>query len=312
MHPAGSVIAFTTASGAGYGLLFWLGAMWLTGGVPVHGSVPLVTLVVGTSLVTVGLISSTLHLGHPERAWRAFSQWRSSWLSREGVAALFTYVPIVLCLAAVLSGSDSALDQASTLLGGLLAVGSGATVYCTGMIYASLKSIARWHNPLVVPIYLLFAAMSGAILLWVILLVFGVAPAWLAWLCGAMTLLTWGVKWSYWRSTDAAPIAGTINSATGLGGEVHAFDPPHTEDNYLLKEMGFRVARKHASKLRMSAIIFGLVTPIVFIVAGTALSAPWAIVATMIAAIAVMLGVVIERWLFFAEAQHAMSHYYGH
>ena len=45
-------------------------------------------------------------------------------------------------------------------------------------------------------------------------------------------------------------------SATGLGGlgEVRLLDTPHTADNYLFTEMGYRIARKHAAKLRRVAI----------------------------------------------------------
>src|SRR5215207_728533 len=96
MHPAYSVILFTTASGAGYGLLALLGLVGFSHGVVSNFWFGLVSLFIGLGLVTIGLLSSTLHLGHPERAWRAFSQWRSSWLSREGVAAVATYVPAVL------------------------------------------------------------------------------------------------------------------------------------------------------------------------------------------------------------------------
>ena len=53
----------------------------------------LLLMIIALVLITAGLLSSTAHLGRPERAWRAFSQWRTSWLSREGVAAVFTYVP---------------------------------------------------------------------------------------------------------------------------------------------------------------------------------------------------------------------------
>ena len=93
MHPAKSVIFFTTASGAGYGLLFWLGLYGSLGLLPAGTWFAVVGFGLALVLVTAGLISSTFHLGHPERAWRALSQWRSSWLSREGVAAIVTYVP---------------------------------------------------------------------------------------------------------------------------------------------------------------------------------------------------------------------------
>src|SRR5882672_7010784 len=93
MHPSFSVIFFTTASGAGYGLLALLGVLTPLGVVPVSQLFGFVAMALAFGGITAGLISSTFHLGRPERALRAFSQWRSSWLSREGVAAVLTYVP---------------------------------------------------------------------------------------------------------------------------------------------------------------------------------------------------------------------------
>ena len=93
MHPAPSIVVFTVLSGAGYGLLALLGLGVLLGTMPATPATGLAGLGLGLGLATAGLVSSTFHLGHPERAWRALSQWRSSWLSREGVAALATFVP---------------------------------------------------------------------------------------------------------------------------------------------------------------------------------------------------------------------------
>ena len=93
MHPAYSVIVFTTASGAGLGLLAWLALLGLLDLVATERWLGFTGLALAFVLITGGLLSSTSHLGRPERAWRAFSQWRTSWLSREGVAAVATYVP---------------------------------------------------------------------------------------------------------------------------------------------------------------------------------------------------------------------------
>ena len=56
----------------------------------------------------------------------------------------------------------------------------------------------------------------------------------------------------------------TAGSATGLGrfGRVRLFAAPHTEENYLLQEMGYKVARKHALKLRRIAWLAGFCGPI--------------------------------------------------
>src|SRR6476469_1812437 len=106
MHPALSVIFFTTLSGAGYGLLFWAAWHALTGASAARTL--LVCIAVALVASTIGLLSSMLHLGKPARAWRAFSQWRTSWLSREGVAAMATFGIAVLlavaCLPPLLAG----------------------------------------------------------------------------------------------------------------------------------------------------------------------------------------------------------------
>ena len=158
MHPSFSVIFFTTASGGGYGLLALLGVLVPLGMVPRSTLFAFVALGLALGLITAGLLSSTFHLGRPERALRAFSQWRSSWLSREGVASVATYIPAGLFAALwLISGI------VSPLLGFLAAACAVVTVVCTAMIYRSLKPIQRWHNGWVVPNYLAFALMTGAL-----------------------------------------------------------------------------------------------------------------------------------------------------
>ena len=145
MHPAASVIFFTVSSGAGYGLLAIAGIAAALGHFVAHPALGIVALTLALLLVTAGLLSSTFHLGHPERAWRALSQWRSSWLSREGVAALATYLPAGLLWLSLVAGPRGGTFVA--LLGLLAAIGAGVTVWCTGKIHAPLKPILQWHPP---------------------------------------------------------------------------------------------------------------------------------------------------------------------
>src|SRR5438105_11047350 len=93
MHPALSIVFFTTASGAGFGLLLLLGLGVPLGLLPVSPWFGVAALASAFGLAAGGLFSSVFHLGRPERAWRAFSQWRSSWLSREGVLSVATFIP---------------------------------------------------------------------------------------------------------------------------------------------------------------------------------------------------------------------------
>ncbi len=107
--------------------------------------------------------------------------------------------------------------------------------------------------------------------------------------------------------------ASTAESATGLGflGKVRLLEAPHTSENYLLKEMGFRIARKHAQKLRVIAICLGFVLPLVLAIVASAATGAIAPICWTLAAAVAMIGVLVERWLFFAEAKHTVMLYYG-
>jgi DMSO reductase anchor subunit len=309
MHPAYSVILFTSASGAGYGLLIWLALAWLG---LFHAPQPWIAFgasVLALVLVTTGLLASTFHLGHPERAWRAFSQWRSSWLSREGVFAVATYpVAMVFAVAWVWDGIPPSWVSASAVL---LCMFCLLTVMATGMIYASLKTIPRWSNGYVAPVYLLFALSSGG-LLYLLASSLSNTPG-MALVVMPVILLAWAVKWLYWRFIDTQKSQSDTGTATGLGhlGTVRQLDAPHTSDNYLLQEMGYVVARKHSQKLRRMALIAGLLLPVLLIMVATYTAGLAGNILLLLAVVSGITGIVIERWLFFAEARHAVTLFYG-
>jgi sulfite dehydrogenase (quinone) subunit SoeC len=307
VHPSFSVIFFTTASGAGYGLLALLGLFVPFGALPGSPLFGFVALALALGAVSAGLLSSLFHLGQKQRAWRAFSQWRTSWLSREGVAAVATYVP-----AGLFGITWIFLGTVSALAGVLAAAGAAATVFCTAMIYRSLKPVPRWHNRWVVPNYLALALMSGSLWLVFMLQIFGPQPA-MSGLAIAAIVLSAVLKLAYWRFIDGASATSTAESATGLGaiGTVRLFEAPHTSENYLLKEMGFQIARKHATKLRRASLLLAFVLPGLFSVVPLAVSGWPAILAALLAAALGTLGIFVERWLFFAEARHAVTLFYG-
>jgi DMSO reductase anchor subunit len=311
MHPALSVILFTTLSGAGYGLLALLGVTAPLGLLPPDRFFGLAALGLALGAITIGLLSSTLHLGRPERALRAFSQWRSSWLSREGVSSVATYVPAGIFGIGWVFYERT--DGILTLCGILAALGAIVTVYCTAMIYRSLKPIQRWHNRWVVPNYLALALATGMLWLMLLLQAFGRPSPLVALATMLSLLLAAALKLAYWLFIDGSASASTSGTATGLGrfGAVRLFEAPHTSENYLQKEMGFVIARKHAAKLRRIALLAAFAVP--FLLTLVALLVPgWpALAASAIAAPLAMVGVVVERWLFFAEAKHSVTLYYG-
>src|SRR6476619_1750534 len=309
MHPAYSVILFTTASGAGYGLLLWLAAAAALNLVPRDPMLGFFGLGLAIALVTIGLLSSTLHLGRPERAWRALSQWRSSWLSREGAAAIATYMPIAALGFAWVFGE---FMPGQFAVGAVLSVPCALiTVWCTGMIYASLPTIRAWNLPLVAPVYVVLALATGGVLMNLLLAVFGYELRWAA--TGTILALVFGaiLKRLYWTAIDTAAKTYTAESATGLGGFgiVRPLDPPHTQPNYVMREMGYQVARRHAAKLRWIASVLLFAVPLAACLLLAWLALPWA-ATTVVAALSIAsaaAGVLIERWLFFAEARHVVT-----
>ena len=288
MHPSPSVIIFTALSGLGFGLLVFLGLKMPD----VTGVLAFIFFVIGFGLAVGGLISSTFHLGRPERSIKAFKQWRSSWLSREAIAAVFT-----LSVMAVYAIGRIFFDYDIRILGVAGAIMSIVTVFTTSMIYAQLKSIPRWNTKLT-PAYFLSLSLAGGALL-----------AGQIKICLLLLLISGIIQLLVWIKGDRAlALSGTtIESGTGLGtiGRVRAFEPPHTGTNYLLKEFVHIVGRKHSAKLRMIALILMIGTPILL------LSLSFSYFLAALSVISHIAGLFISRWLFFAEAEHVVGLYYG-
>ena len=288
MHPSPSVIIFTALSGLGFGLLAFLGLKMPD----VTGVLAFIFFVIGFGLAVGGLISSTFHLGRPERSIKAFKQWRSSWLSREAIAAVFT-----LSVMAVYAIGRIFFDYDIRILGVAGAIMSIVTVFTTSMIYAQLKSIPRWNTTLT-PAYFLSLSLAGGALL-----------AGQIKFCLLLLLISGIIQLLVWIKGDRAlALSGTtIESGTVLGtiGRVRAFEPPHTGTNYLLKEFVHIVGRKHSTKLRIIALILMIGTPILL------LSLSFSYFLAALSIISHIAGLFISRWLFFAEAEHVVGLYYG-
>ena len=288
MHPAPSVIAFTALSGMGFGLLVWLGA----GRPDATGWHAFWMFALAYALAVGGLSASTFHLGHPERALKAFTQWRSSWLSREAVVA----VAALLVMAVHGAGRTFFAADWSAIgwLGGALSL---ATVLCTAMIYAQLSTVPRWKTPLTPLLFVAISLAGGALLAGQA----GAAAALLA--AAALVQAAWWV-----RGDGALARSGTtIETATGLGGRggTRSFEPPHTGTNYLLREFAFEVGRRHAAQLRVIALALGYGLP------AALMAAPLSAAVIFAAAASHLAGVLASRWLFFAEAEHVVGFYYG-
>ncbi|MEL6685172.1 MAG: DmsC/YnfH family molybdoenzyme membrane anchor subunit [Pseudomonadota bacterium] len=288
MHPAASVILFNTFSGLGFGLLFWLGL----GAIVPTGMNAFIWFTIAYLLAVGGLIASTFHLGHPERAVKAFSQWKTSWLSREGVCAVFALLVMALYGAGlVFAGTQLVLVG---IIGGIASLG---VVFTTSMIYTQMKTVPRWRHWTTPAMYLLLSIGGGALLSGQIRI-------------AAVLLIAGGILQIFaWTSGDQRFKASGTNmeTATGLGhiGKVRAFEPPHTGTNYLMREFIHQVGRKHADQLRIITIGLAFVLPVILLLL------PFSHMLAALAVLSHIAGVLTLRWLFFAQAEHVVGLYYG-
>ena len=196
-------------------------------------------------------------------------------------------------------------------LGYLIALCSIATVFATAMIYAQLKTVPSWNSNLTPVCYILFSLASGVLMaasfgFWKTSFL-GSLP----FLALVMLALAWGAKFLWWQSGETLASRGSsTGTATGLGkiGKVRLLEKPHSGENYLTKEMVHQVGRKHANKLRMITLLLGAIIPIVVCI--IMLMAGGYAILFAIAFLSLIAGLFVERWLFFAEAEHAVSLYY--
>jgi DMSO reductase anchor subunit len=305
VKPALSVIFFTVSSGAGLGLAVWLLVAQLAGRADPSQRGFLVAAALAGLMVSAGLLSSTLHLANPRNAWRAFSRFRSSWLSREGVLAVALYPLAALHLWLSLRGASVAPLTAAALA--LLCL---ATVACTAMIYACLKTVPRWRTWHTPASYLLYALAAGGLLWSAIGATWdGRAPQAGAALgfAGAAALVKAAFYAKFSRRVHATlneALAVPLTAAPGhVQGRVRLLDAGHTHGTFLTHEFGFELARGRAGQLR--AAMFVLTLPAPLLLAGAGPAGAWAAAGCFLA------GVLVERWLFFAQAEHVVRLYNG-
>jgi DMSO reductase anchor subunit len=278
LKPALSIVFFTVMSGAGLGALALLGLFY---GI----DSPRTGIAVGLILVTVGLLASVAHLANPKNAWRSFARFRTSWLSREAVFAALLYPAVAAWLLRVPGAALVTVVLCWVIL------------FCTAMIYASLKPIAQWHSPLVPLNYFLLGHLSGAVIAFALaneplfkILVFLLVLA-----AGAAKIAYYRVMES--RSGPALQSALAIPTAA----RIKLLDAGHSHGTFLTDEFAFRLARSRAEQLKIAVAVLAFLLPLLLLLLLDD--------AIPLAAILCMAGLLVERWLFFAEARHTVNLY---
>lgn len=320
MKPALSVIFFTVASGAGLGMFALLGLLEVAGAIgilstpslPASGITP--AALFAFALVVAGLCSSTLHLANPRNAWRSFVRFRTSWLSREAVFSVMFVVVATIYVVLLATNGSGLLRLAVSIAVVALA---WVVLFCTAMIYASLKPIRQWHTQWTPAVYVVLGHWSGAILLRGIL---GATGAALTSIAVALGVAAIAVKWMYWQTIDGTMGSVTLEHAIGVdrgvrppansGGasimRARLFDTGHSHGTFLTDEFGFTLARRYRTSLRAVFWIAGVAIPLAWIV-----FAPPGWWSASLAGTLCMVGLIAERWLFFAEARHTVRLFHG-
>ena len=311
MNPAWSMVFFTTLAGAGQGLMLALVGVDLAARAGLATAPSPLSLVVGAGLVLVlcgvGLIASVFHLGRPMRAWRAVAMWRTSWLSRE-VIVLPAFMAVVFAW-----GLSHAMGAPTVLLGLLAAVLALLLYLCTGMIYAAVAVIREWATPLTPLNFALLGIASGLTLGAAAAALGGSALAstpaptltLLALTATALAALMRGA--SFWRNATLAPKT-TLQTAIGVRHpKIVQSSQGQMGGSFNTREFFHGAAAHVLPRLRWIVALGVFALPLLLLTTATVSGSTLTLVAAFTCQ---YLGLLAERWLFFAEAQHPQNLYY--
>lgn len=303
MNPAFSVVIFTTIAGAAQGLVVAL-ALAVLAGIAVAPGFVGAALVLAEVMLLIGLGASFAHLGRPERAWRAVLMWRTSWLSRE-VIVLPAFIGVVgLWWLALRAGIATPwLPLAAIVVAALL-------WYCTAMIYACLRFIQEWAQPLTLVNFSLIGLSSGLVLASALAAVAGEAA--LLRVAGpaavAVTLVAWATRLLALRHNAVLKHKSTLQTATGIrtpklvqtsmGMSAGSFNTREFFHGRTLALLG---------QVRLAFLLLCFMLPALLALGALASGSPWP---WLLAVLCQAPGLVAERWFFFAQAKHPQNLYY--
>lgn len=323
MRPDFSVLFLTTLIGAGQGLFVMLvlaqaGTALGLLPAPEGGAYFAVGAAIAVALTAGGLVSSFFHLGRPERGWRAIARWRTSWLSREvivlpaflGVATLYGALHAV-GWDATLAQLPSGVPVDATFVVGALGVLLALALYlCTAMVYACLPFLREWHSPLTVANFLLLGLASGTTLAaaYSAQAFHALVPIF-ATLALALTLLAFASRVATLVRNARLVPRSTLQTAIGIKHpRIVQISPGFQRRSFNTREFFHRATPATVATVRAGFLAGAFVVPAVLIAAALWAAAP----VTLAAAFAVQfLGLLAERWYFFAEARHPQNLYYG-
>lgn len=307
MRPQFSIIFFTTLAGMAQGLLFFLALINLEAPVFSAPFISMLALPVSFILLTLGLVASFFHLGHPERAWRAAMMWRTSWLSREVIA-----LPAVMLLTAMTFLYINS-GIVPTWLWAAVIIGTLALWICTAKIYQCIRFIQEWSHPSTLTNFILLGLSSGGLLLEFLLLVWNDpnTPLGISLISGVnfiLLFLALNLKLWIWRRNQKLKPKSNLASATGIkGNNIRQTSMGFMGGSFNTREFFHHQTDRVISNIRKIILLMVYIGPMVLL--AFSLSSP-SISQVAIALLIHYTGLLAERWMFFAEANHPQNLYY--
>ncbi|HIO91606.1 MAG TPA: DMSO reductase [Leucothrix mucor] len=322
MHPAFSVVFLTTLIGAAQGLFLALftGQIFTTFKLMPEQNDPsfyIIGSALSLVLLGLGLFASFFHLGHPERAWRSIAMWRTSWLSREvialpammaGVAAYGAAHYFELTYPIFETPGGTGID-ATLILGMVATVFTYALFVCTGMIYACIKFLQEWHSPLTVINFTLLGTASG----------FTLATALSAWLNTELTnfYATWAITFtvlaflfrlaSVIRNKNITP-KSDLRSAIGVRHpKVVQITQGFLGGSFNTREYFHGITETVVRNIKYIAFVLVFFIPVILLFIGLKNTG---FILPLAAVLIQYIGLLAERWFFFADANHPQNLYY--
>lgn len=302
MRPALSIVLFTTLAGAAQGLTVVLAAATISGTAPHEAAVPM--LWVATAMLVLALASSFFHLGHPLRAWRAALMWRTSWMSRE----VIVLPAFILVTAAWAIGIQGGWDV--RVLAWVAIAGAFLLWYCTAMIYACIRFIQEWAHPLTIVNYVLLGLSSGSICAGALAFAAGDVrfAAQLAPWAIAITAAAWFSRALSLRRNAALRPRSSTQSATGIRSpRVVQKSMGMSAGSFNTREFFHGAAPLFFRAAKPAFLVLTFAAPVALLLAVSLFASH----AAWVAAAAIQFaGLLLERWYFFAQAQHPQNIYY--
>jgi DMSO reductase anchor subunit len=307
MRPQFSIIFFTTLVGMAQGLLFFLALLNIEEPFLSTPFLSMLALPVSFIILALSLVASFFHLGRPERAWRAAMMWRTSWLSREVIALPTVMALTIITFFFVNSGIVPAWVWAALLISNL------ALWICTAKIYQCIQFIQEWSHPSTLSNFILLGLTSGGLLLELLFIIWNGSsvPLGMSLISGTnfiLLFLALNLKLWIWRRNQKLKPKSNLASATGIkGSNIRQTSMGFMGGSFNTREFFHHQTDRVISNIRKLILLMAYIGPMILL--AFSMNSP-NIAQIAIALLMHYIGLLAERWMFFAEANHPQNLYY--